>query len=350
MNRLPSILLIAIATGALVAFVAMQAAAQSFEPDENGSTPEADSDDRADLAWAFQEGDVFYARETDSQVQVQTFMGQTEESKEETTTFMRYVVSSVDDDGVATIESHFDGIAMRSSSQGGEVEYDSRNPEHAELEGLPEIRPVAMLVGQSFRFRVNSEGSVSDVKGYDEIFTELLEDMRRDAPQFIELFETMFSNEFMQQQLQMMFDILPGEEVAGGDEWEQTGEQWLPALGTLNFTNAVTYHGNERNDNHELANLSVTGELDFEADQNSSIFPEGTELSIEDTEVEGEVQYNLDLGWFEKTESNMSMVMRIDLGDGMELTQNQENVTEVQRLSAEEWAEALGIDEDAEDE
>jgi len=84
------------------------------------------------------------------------------------------------------------------------------------------------IKGQKFTMKVNAEGKVTEVKGFESMGNKLLDSLGIDGAQK-EQFNQQFNKQFNAEQMQGQFDrilyIFPNKEVKVGDSWEKTSQQ-----------------------------------------------------------------------------------------------------------------------------
>jgi hypothetical protein len=162
-----------------------------------------------------------------------------------------YSMDVAEDDGtIKTITTAIDRFKMKMGVAGMNIDIDTDKP----LPGLGETRdgkdPVKMLnglfgaiKGQKFSVKVDAEGKVQDVSGFENMANSIVDSMSLDGEQRLEMkkkFEEQFNSEKMKSQLGRIFYIFPNKEVKVGDSWQKNSQVTGDMGGIYKSTYKVT--------------------------------------------------------------------------------------------------------------
>jgi hypothetical protein len=258
-------------------------------------------------------GQRYQQRMTMSQSIDQVMNGITITMNQDMTLDYDYSVIDVDAQGVATVESTYDRVASKVSTQGMSVSYDSAT---AEAPISPEFRPLAAMVGKTFTMRISPLGSVVSIEGLSEILDAVIAEMTIDGPareQVLENMKRQFGEEAMKDLIEQAMAIYPPEPVAVGDSWVNTIEirQMVP----LKLDN--TWVLKEVNEN--TATLEVTS-LIGSAGENTTVNMMGTELNVRlEGAQSGTSIIDRQTGWVESSTVNQNVdgAMTLPAGEGL---------------------------------
>lgn len=184
-----------------------------------------------------EEGQTYRLESTTDQEINQVIMGM-ENVVEQTMGFTyAYDVTSASSEAY-DISVTYDEILYRQSAQGMEVTYDSRDEET----DVPlQAQSFANLVGQSFEMTVTPAGSVTEVRGMDELIEAMIGEMDMpgvSADQIRQQLKTQFSDESMQSSMEQTMAIYPDGPVKKGDSW--TREMSISTVMTMQVVNTYT--------------------------------------------------------------------------------------------------------------
>ena len=162
-----------------------------------------------------------------------------------------YSMDVSDDDGtLKTITTAIDRFKMKMGVAGMNIDIDTDKP----LPSLGETKdgkdPMKMLnglfgaiKGQKFTMKVDAEGKIHDVTGFENMANTIIDSMSLDEAerqQMMEKFNQQFNSEKMKGQMGRMFYIFPNKEVKVGDSWQKNSEVAGDMAGNYNSTYKVT--------------------------------------------------------------------------------------------------------------
>lgn len=266
------------------------------------------------LAWRWVEGDEIRYRLV--QEHRQAFFGPEgqvgpEVGRTQTIVF-RQEVTGVSPEGVASIAATYESVAVRTDEgPGGEaqpIEYDSTDPAGAAKARHPAIRPVAMLVGRTVRYKVAPSGTVSDVSGFDEIVEKAIEGMAR---QDAEKIRASTGNDVLAKQIEDQFRVVPGRPAKPGDSWEVDVEQPVPGLGRLKVEHRYALAAVEPAGEGRRARISVESALST-ARAAEPPAPGGLVMRLKDGRGSGEILFDPERGRLTRREIALSITLELE--------------------------------------
>jgi len=89
------------------------------------------------------------------------------------TTELEFEVETVDANSIASIKVTYLKLKEKDKSQGGQMEYDSTNPEIST--GNPFTSIYSSMIGQGFIMKVSPEGNILELTGIDEMYSKMAE-------------------------------------------------------------------------------------------------------------------------------------------------------------------------------
>jgi len=209
-------------------------------------------------------GDTFHVTTTTHQKMSETIMGQQMNLDQEITMGYTWEVTSVDDQGNATITITYDRVAMKQTQNGTTMAYDSDKDEQppAFFKGMD------AMVGKSFELVISPQGKVVEINGLDEMFRQMAADSgmaEEEANAFAEGLSNAFGEDAVQSQLDAMFSYYPQQPLKVGSTWE--GDVTTKMLVPMDMHNTYTVKSWE--DNTAVIEVSSTFETNPNETQQS---------------------------------------------------------------------------------
>jgi len=144
-----------------------------------------------------------------------------------------YSMDVKDDDGsLKTITSTVDRFKIRMDMGSFSLDVDTDKPMQDPGFSTGEKNPLKMvnamlnaIKGQSFTMKVNQEGKVMEVTGFENMAKSIVDSMGVDAEnreQMMEAFNKQFNAKKMTTTFERAWYIFPNKEVKVGDSWEKT--------------------------------------------------------------------------------------------------------------------------------
>ncbi len=152
-----------------------------------------------------------------------------------------------DDGALKTIKTTFDRFKMNMGVMGMQIEVDTEKPFVAT--GDSEENPLAMvnrllgaIKGQQFVMKVDAEGKVQDVQGFQEMGMKIADSLGLDEAkkkEMLQSFSQQFNEKNIKEQFERVLYIFPNKEVKVGDSWQKTTTTSGPMGGKYSSTYTV---------------------------------------------------------------------------------------------------------------
>lgn len=133
-------------------------------------------------------------------------------------------------DNIRTITTAYKSMRMNMSVAGLELDIDSDKPEQKEADGqIGQVvglmnKVVKGIIGKPFVMKVDDEGKVLEIKGFEKIFMDMVDSMGLDENMKAQLTASLkdqFSEQTLKDQFAQVFNIFPNKEVKIGDSWQK---------------------------------------------------------------------------------------------------------------------------------
>jgi hypothetical protein len=134
------------------------------------------------------------------------------------------LIKEKDNDGNFIILTTFKKMGFDTKSPQGNISYDSDSKTESDDMASAMIGKIfGGMIGQSFSMTVNKNGEVTQLKGMEAIFQNIIKNMGLDTVpggmQAVAGFRNQFSDEQFKKNFGESFNILPSKEVKVGDTW-----------------------------------------------------------------------------------------------------------------------------------
>ncbi|MCB9893227.1 MAG: hypothetical protein H6839_02110 [Planctomycetes bacterium] len=213
------------------------------------------------------------------------------------------------DEGSVKLEYEYDRIALKVETAGIDLDYDSDDPDPAELEKLPEVKGTAALVGKKFSYEVTLELKVENLKGWDKVREQVLEQF--DATTRAGL-EPSYSDATRISSLEAGLRGLPKEKVKVGDEWTNFFDEPAGDVGVIKHDWTIKLASVETKDEHRLATLKTTAKLKFEKYADGPY--KDMKVVLKDAEETATEIFDIDKGYTREQSSSTKMTMTYEVG------------------------------------
>ena len=157
---------------------------------------------------------------------------------------------SEDDGSMKTITSTIDRFKMKMGFGGFNIDVDTDKPlpsMGASEEGKDPMKMInsifGAIKGQKFMMKVDVEGKVQEVSGFENMASTIVDSLGLDEEQKQEMrkqFDGQFNAKNMQGQFDRFLYIFPNKEVKVGDTWQKKSDVSGPMAGKYNSTYKVT--------------------------------------------------------------------------------------------------------------
>ena len=148
-----------------------------------------------------------------------------------------------------TITTSIDRFKMKGGTGGFVFEVDTDMPIQESTDSTDKENPLKMvnkifaaIRGQKFTMKVNAEGKVTDVRGFENMAQTLMDSMdlpedKKDEMQ--KQFDSQFNGDEIKGQMERFWYIFPNKEVKVGDSWEKNSVMGGKLPGKYNSTYKV---------------------------------------------------------------------------------------------------------------
>lgn len=273
------------------------------------------------LAWKFAVGDTMTCAVADNAA-IDTGMGI--KINQSQTLGYKFEVTGVAD-GLATIKVTVQAVKIEAGNPFGAPQvWDSASDPKGESVNNPALKPFVVLLGQSFTIKVNGQGTVSAVEGWDAVMEKMLDAVGtgRMAAQAREQIQTQWSANGIKDQFQSIFGMLPEGPVAPGSSWDHSTETALPQVGKLSNKMTLSYKESKRGaDGATIAVIGITGESSLEAGGQRQGPMGPMEISLKNATTTGTVNFDITAGRLVSSVIESTMTLSVKAGQGFEMEQ-----------------------------
>lgn len=190
----------------------------------------------------------------------------------------------------------------------GTFEFDSRSTENEKGSAIAAMLLPFMerVSGAEYEIAITPRGEVAEVKGYAELFTDLL----KENP-ILGQFAGGGTNESAKITMQEGFVIFGEKPVVPGDTWEVPFETEIPSIGKIKGKLVYRYDGLEKVGDKSAAKVSVTTELsvDIKVDFNG-VTGMGTMTA---TDSSGTILFDIAAGQLLSFKKSITLVGQISI-------------------------------------
>ena len=140
-----------------------------------------------------------------------------------------------DNDSVKTIKAKYERFKMSLDIAGLNIMIDSDNPvitgenktDISEIMGMMN-KFFGAIKKQEFTMKVNSEGSITEVTGFDQMAASIADSLGLQGAsreQMLQAFSKRFNGDAVKEQMERFLFIFPDKEVKVGDSWTKSSSQ-----------------------------------------------------------------------------------------------------------------------------
>ena len=246
------------------------------------------------LAWQLPTGRKIDVVMTQTMEMKQTVGEQELGTEMVSTNYMLWEVGSVDDAGIATVNSEIQRMTISMDGPQGKFDIDTDSQEELEGAAATVAEQVTELVGKKFSQTMNAQGKILSVDMPDEIASG----------------NPMMSKEALAQLIKNASPIFPDKPVAVGETWKQESTTAMPSgMGGMKIDSTYTYKGTEEVDGMELDLIEIAMEMEFQGPADSPV-----KIEITDQDTKGRMHFDSVKGHTHKIEIDQNMVMQVIAG------------------------------------
>lgn len=260
-----------------------------------------------ELKLNLEKGKKYYYKFVNQQDITQEMMGDTVEFKQSITWGYELDVLDVVD-GIMTIKTTYDHIQMSNDNQVFNLSYDSKEP----LDSTNMFAFVmSNFINKSFTMDVTPGGVVSNVQGFDEIFSSIVTELGEDSEVIIQNLRSQFSEESVSENLELGFKIFPENKVKVGDTWFILNIVNGPF--SMDIDNTYTL----KSIKNGIAKIEISSTIKQDDEISGIAMLPGAEISIDGTQ-KGELSLDISTGLVIQSSINQSINQLIK-AQGMEI-------------------------------
>jgi hypothetical protein len=194
--------------------------------------------DAVTLRWKFKPGESLHYQMDQKTVTQIKANGQEIKTTLSQTIDSTWTVESVGSDGTADMAQTLDRVRTKIESAFGALEYDSaagKDPEGPIAAGVVPL--LKALVGAKFRYKMNPQGELSDVK----VPEGLVQKLKEAGPAAANV--SMFSEEGLKNLINQSSLSLPKEDLTKGKTWVRESKIPAAPIGTMILEKTYRYEG-----------------------------------------------------------------------------------------------------------
>lgn len=208
---------------------------------------------------------------------------------------MNWKIDSVDSNGTARINQQIERFFVSMKSGKAEpITYDSASENKPSSPAANIAEAVAPVIGVDFEVVMTDRGSITEVKLSDAA-TTAFESISSPA------MKQLFSKEGITQLLQQAAIEFPEQNIAAGDDWQQSLSTDSP-LGKLNQAKTFTLTGKAESDMQSLEHISIAGTLKLEPTEQSP-----AKLKLVEQDLIGSMSFDVNAGRLVSSDSTQTL-------------------------------------------
>jgi hypothetical protein len=216
------------------------------------------------------------------------------------------------EDGAAKISYIYTRIRRQVEYDGVSVDYDSDNPDPAELDKMPMLKGIAALPGMSISYELTRQWKIRNIKGLAELREKVLSSFKGGLKRAM---EPSYSDKAITEQQEAAFRILPRLPVKAGAEWSIEFREAMGQIGFLLHDWTIKLKEVKTVGDHEVAELAWTGGLASEVSKNGDM-PDAI-MKLVDVGYSGNGSFDFAKGFLTSATTDLTVTINMDLeGDG----------------------------------
>jgi hypothetical protein len=249
-----------------------------------------------DIRWKLQSGETL-KYEVVQKTSMETEIGKQKRSQTmQQTMDMAWVVGNVSPEGDAALSQSIERVQFRMKDPAvGDIAFDTQADEEPENPLAASLaRTYQKIIGQQFHVRMKPTGKVDNV----EMPADLIKSVRESKGPLTE--------ETLKQTMEQTSITLPSEPVVKGTSWDSVRQIDL-GYGRMKNVSKMTYTGKDPSTG--LAVIQMQSTITITPKEGSP-----TQLSIRDSEGEGQTLFDIDKGRIVKSALDITMKMEVIRG------------------------------------
>lgn len=269
------------------------------------TTPPCYADDGVSLQWKWEKGRVLRYRMVQEHRQMPP--GTIAETVTRQTIVLREEVTDVTGDGIATVHTSFESVKMEMDTPSGKMSYDSTNPSDLVKASTFLFRPIARLANASFTMKLNREGKVLELSGFEKTMSDILppeQDGGAIAAGMNAQIKHMYSDQSMKQMMDTSLHVLPDKPVAAGDTWDRRIDAEMPVIGTMTEQGTYTLERIDEKESQKTAHITSKAQLSLDA---PSPYAGMLKSSMKNGTASGEIDFDVEQGCLLRQAQNIRM-------------------------------------------
>ena len=169
-----------------------------------------------ELMFAPEVGKVYHFDMTMEQKITQELEGEEMEIEQTMGFGFRIEATEIDEDGNMWIDSKYEWVQVKQSSDFAEIEFDSREPSNGD-DPLAVI--YSALLGNGYSMQVSPAGDILEITGFESLISEMMNKSGIEDEALIAQFKEQFSEDALKEQSGGMFIEFPEGALKIGDTW-----------------------------------------------------------------------------------------------------------------------------------
>jgi hypothetical protein len=225
----------------------------------------------------------------------------------------RWEVTEVSDEGEATVQVSTDRVQMRVQGPMGNMQFDS-DAEAPASDPAGMGRMVTAMAGTSYGLVFDASGQIKEVLGVEEMRQRLLAATKQAAnPMVSQALEQFASEDGIKNMMRQGFAAWPQDPVAPGDSWDAGFDLTVPMVGAMSYAMTLTFDHVEPRDGGPVAVINAVGSIEVVPDDSPGN-PAAGMVSIDDTTINGSMEWDIDRGRLLRTTQDGTMTLSVAAG------------------------------------
>jgi hypothetical protein len=176
--------------------------------------------EKHEYKWRFEKGEKYLLKNTAEYKVSRTMSGKTETTERTSGIECNLDVQDIEQDGSAWVIYTYKNISVKLKGPGVDVKFDSTRDKEVPLQAIS----LAMILGESFYFKMTSQGKVERINGLDMMAANMKAKIpgvpNRDK--IADSVKRQFDEQTIRKELERIFAIYPADGVGIGDSWSSS--------------------------------------------------------------------------------------------------------------------------------